>query len=241
MSLDRVIFKIGGSIIERPNYLKNTISQFNQLVQDNLINKIIVIPGGASYANFIRKLDEELKIETSMAHWMAIYAMNYNGTKIAHQYPFIHLTEKIEELLKIDHSLSLFLPFKYLKMKDSLPHSWDVTSDSITLSIAHELGLNQCFLIKDVDGIFNQQNKVIQKLTTSNFIQLKESGKLAKINVSDKDIKKSKPIDKYSLEIIDTFNMSCILLNGALNSSRIYQYFASSKENEKIFTKISFS
>ncbi len=241
MILEKALFKIGGSIIENPIYLKNTISQFKRLVQENLINNVIIIPGGASYANFIRTLDKELKIGNNMAHWMAIYAMNYNGNKIAHQYPFINLTEKIEELLTIDHSISLFLPFKYLKMKDSLPHSWDVTSDSITLSIAHELELSQCFLIKDVDGILNQDNELIQNLTTSTFIQLKESGKLAKIDANEKDIKQSKPIDNYALEIIDAFNMSCILLNGALNTSRIYKYFASSKETEKIFTKISFS
>ena len=241
MILDKALFKIGGSILENPIYLKNTISQFKQLVQQNLINNIIIIPGGASYANFIRTLDKELKIGNTMAHWMAIYAMNYNGNKIAHQYPFINLTEKIEELLKIDHSISLFLPFKYLKIKDPLPHNWDVTSDSITLYIAHELELSQCFLIKDVDGILNQDNELIQNLTTSSFIQLKESGKLTKIDSSERDIKKSKPIDKYSLEIIDKYNMSCILLNGALNTLRIFQYFTSTKETEKIFTKISFS
>jgi aspartokinase-like uncharacterized kinase len=176
-----------------------------------------------------------------MAHWMAIYAMNYNGNKIASQYPFINLTENLDDLLTIDHSISLFLPFKYLKMNDPLPHSWDVTSDSITLYIAHKLGLSQCFLIKDVDGILNQENEVIQNLTTSTFKHLKESGKLAKFDSNKKGMKQSRPIDNYVLEIIDTFKMSCILLNGAHNTLRIYQHFASIKETEKVFTKISFS
>jgi len=240
MNLEKAVFKIGGSILENPHSLNNTITQLNQISQKKLIKHIIIIPGGGIYANFIRLLDRELQIGNEMAHWMAIYAMDYNGKKIGKQYSFINLTDKLEILKTNDNPISLFLPLNHLRACDPLPKTWDVTSDSIALYIAQELNLNQCFLIKNVDGIIDQHNKVIQTLTTTNYARLKKAGKLAKIHSNENEIKKSKPIDEYTLEIINASKISCILLNGALSKSKIYQYFASTNESDKTYTKISF-
>jgi aspartokinase-like uncharacterized kinase len=241
MSSEKAIFKIGGTLLENPIYLKNTFTQFLRLIQENRIKTIILIPGGGSYANFIREIDIRLNIGDTLAHWMAIFAMNYNGYIIKQQYSSITLTEEIEELKTADRTISLFLPFNYLKKNDFLPHSWDVTSDSITLYIAHKLGLKECFLIKDVDGIIDENGEVIQNLTSSLYFQLKKSGKLAKIDAQKNELKQSKPIDNYTLELIDNYNLSCILLNGAVKESRIFQYFSDINHSEKTYTKISFS
>lgn len=238
MILEKAIFKVGGSILEHPKYLKNTISQIQLLVQEKLIQTVIIISGGGSYANFIRDLDKQLEIGSTIAHWMAIYAMDYNGTKIWQQYPSIKLTNNFEELKKKDYQISIFLPLNYLKELDPLPHSWDVTSDAITLFLTHKLQLEQSFLIKDVDGILDQHNEILKNLSSSTYSHMKESGLLANIGSIEREIKKSKPIDNYSLEIINSYNLSCLLLNGAVNDLRIYQYFASTNESDKIYTKI---
>ena len=240
MNLEKAVFKIGGSILENLHSLNNTITQLNQISQKKLINHIIIIPGGGIYANFIRALDRELQIGNEMAHWMAIYAMDYNGKKIGKQYSFINLTDNLEMLRTNETKISLFLPLKHLRAYDRLPKSWDVTSDSIALYIAQELNLNQCFLIKNVDGIIDQHNEVIQTLTATKYARLKKAGKLAKIYSNENEIKKSKPIDEYTIEIINTSKISCILLNGAPNKSKIYNYFASTNESDKSYTKISF-
>jgi aspartokinase-like uncharacterized kinase len=240
MSSEKAIFKIGGTILENPIYFKNTFTQLYRLLQENHIKVIIVIPGGGSYANFVREIDKQLNIGDTLAHWIAIYAMNYNGYFIKQQYPSITLTENINELKIADRRISLFLPFNYLKKYDPLPHSWDVTSDSITLYIAHKLELRECFLIKDVDGIIDQNGEVMQNLTSSLYLQMKKSGKLAKIDTKKNELKESKPIDNYTLELIDNYKLSCILLNGAVKESRVYQYFSDIDHSEKTYTKISF-
>lgn len=241
MSSEKAIFKIGGTVLENPIYLKNTFTQLHKLVEENFIKAIIVIPGGGSYANFVREIDQELSIGDAIAHWMAIYTMNYNGYIIRQKYPSIILTENIDELKTADRAFSLFLPFKYLKKHDPLPHSWDVTSDSITLYIAHKLDLRECFLVKDVDGIIDQNGGIIQNITSSLYLQMKKSGKLAKIDTKKNEIKQSKPIDNYILKLIDNYNLSCILLNGAAKESRIFQYFSNLDHSENTYTKISFS
>ncbi len=240
MVLDKAIFKIGGKILENSQNLNNTISQLYQLLQENIIKKIIIIPGGGSYANFIRELDKELKIGDTMAHWMAIYAMDYNGKIIGKQYPNIKLTDDFEELKKNDNMIYLFLTFKYLKELDELPYSWDITSDSISLYIANKLQIGECYLIKKVDGIINRNKDVIKEINTSNYIKLKASGKLAKIDSNNDPLKKSKPIDNYLIKFVDKYKISCVILNGAQDHTRIYNYFALSEVKDKIFTKISY-
>ena len=42
----------------------------------------------------------------------------------------------------------MLAPYRWLRESDPLPHSWDVTSDSIAAWIASEIGAPQLILIK---------------------------------------------------------------------------------------------
>ena len=89
-----IIVKIGGRILENRENFESTLSQFKSLINDDILQKVIIIPGGGSRADFIRSMDDKLSIGDDLAHWMAIYAMNYNGVK---------LCEKFSELNCIDN------------------------------------------------------------------------------------------------------------------------------------------
>jgi len=133
------------------------------------------------------------------------------------------------------------LPYNYLKKKDELPHSWDVTSDSIAIYIANKLNLNECYLIKDIEGIHNKNNEVIKEISTIQYRELKKSGGLVEIGLNQYNLKKSKPIDSYLLTLIDKYKISCILLNGTLKNSRIINYFKNNELENQVYTKINFS
>lgn len=233
------IFKIGGKILEDFENLNSTISQLTQIFNESLIQKIILIPGGGSLANFIRKVYNELKFTEELAHWMGIISMNYNGLELSKKFPKLEVIEDFDKLKKISKSFCIFLPYQFLKENDKLPHSWDVTSDSITLFLAKELGLHECFLIKDVDGILNNKTQVIKEISASEFKKMRESRKLAEVKSNIEEIKKgSTPIDPYTITLINTYNISCIILNGSKNTVRILNYFKSTKPEEKLYTKI---
>ena len=233
------IFKIGGKILEDSENLNSTISQLTQIFNENLLHKIILIPGGGSLANFIRKVYSELKFTEELAHWMGIISMNYNGLELSKKFPDLEVIEDFDRLKKISKSFCIFLPYQFLKENDKLPHSWDVTSDSITIFLAKELGLKECFLIKDVDGVINNKNQVIKEISTSEFKEMVESGKLAKLKSNVEELKgRSNPIDPYIITLINKYNLSCFLLNGSKNNTRILNYFKLIKPKEKIYTKI---
>ena len=239
MKHKQAIFKIGGKILENSNNIKSTISQLTQLIEEKILQKIIIVPGGGSYANFIRKIDDELKLGDDLTHWMAIYSMNHNGKELSRKFPELVCIKNLKEFQDSNKIFCIFLPYNFLRKNDTLPHSWNVTSDSIAHYVADQLQFNQCFLIKDIEGIYNIDEKLIKDITTSQYTALKENKKLAKIGLDQPNFKKSKPIDSYLLTLIDQNGIPCYLLNGSFNYQRIVEFFKTSIPNEaKIYTKI---
>lgn len=234
-----IIVKIGGKILENKENLASTISQFKHICENNIVQKIIIIPGGGICANFVRKLDKKISIGDELSHWMAIFAMNYNGIRINQEYLQLTCFTNLNELKKSKEKIAIFLPYIFLYQLDELPHSWDVTSDSITLYIAHQLGLKDCFLIKDIDGIISNKNEILRELTTSEYKNLKKTNKILTINEDPEKIKASQPIDSYIINLINKYNVNCIILNGSSNKKRITTFFEESEDDRKrVYTKI---
>ncbi|HUW90412.1 MAG TPA: hypothetical protein VMV43_07790, partial [Candidatus Nanopelagicaceae bacterium] len=233
------VFKIGGKILENTSNIKSTFSQLTQLYEEKILHKIIILPGGGSFANFVRKLDEDLQIGDDLAHWIAIYSMNYNGIILNRKYPDLEAIEELKTFQDAKQMFCIFLPYSFLREDDTLPHNWDVTSDSIALYIANKLKLSRCFLIKNVDGIFNINKDLIRNISTLKYNELKDTNQLDKIIEDYNTIKKSKPIDSYLLKLIEKYKTPCYILNGRPNNQRIIEFFNTDLPDEKkIYTKI---
>ncbi|MFX0145067.1 MAG: hypothetical protein ACFE9C_13450 [Candidatus Hodarchaeota archaeon] len=242
MKHDACLFKIGGSILEDHENLNSTIFQLSHLFEKEKVQKIIIIPGGGSFANFIRKVYNELKFTDELAHWMGIISMNYNGLELNKKFPNLELIEDIDELKKKDKIFGLFLPFQFLQENDRLPHTWEVTSDSITLFVAENLGLNRCFLIKDTDGIMDKENQVIKEISIEILKKMKESHRLAEFDPKFDNLKEiTRPVDPYLMSLIEEFKIRCIILNGCANRQRILEFFDKSiSQQEKIYSIIKY-
>jgi len=239
MKYKEAVFKIGGKILENSNNIKSTISQLTHLYNEKILQKIIVIPGGGSFANFVRSLDEVLQIGDDLAHWIAIYSINYNGIILKRKYPNLETIEKLKTFQDAKQMFCIFLPYRFLREDDTLPHNWNVTSDSIALYVANKLKLSQCFLIKSVDGIFNAEKELIKSISTFKYNELKSSNQLGNIIEEDSNIKKSKPIDSHLITLIEKYETPCYILNGTPNNQRIVEFFNSAIPNEKkVCTKI---
>ncbi|MFX1478556.1 MAG: hypothetical protein ACFFCI_10550 [Promethearchaeota archaeon] len=240
MKYKSAIFKIGGNILEDFESLNITISQLESLYKQGRIHKIILVPGGGIIANFIRIAYNKLKFSEELAHWMGIIAMNYNGIELGKKFPKLQTIDNLKQILEVDKIFCIFLPYQYLRANDKLPHSWEVTSDSISLYLAKEIGLNVCFLIKNVDGIFNDKNQLMKELSAAEFQRLKDTEKLAKIGITSVDLKnQSRPIDPYLTLLIKQNRIPCVILNGTSKKNRIIEFFDESKsQQEKIYTNI---
>lgn len=135
-----IVIKLGGSLIHRARELVKEIIEYSNATGE----KILIVPGGAIFADTVRKINASQE----NAHWMAVLAMEQYGYYIAEG-----TRAKLVDSLNIDEGVSILLPYNLLKNKDELPHTWDVTSDTIAAWAASKL---KARFIKatDVDGIY---------------------------------------------------------------------------------------
>ncbi|MDD1707022.1 MAG: uridylate kinase [Methanoregulaceae archaeon] len=131
---DPVVVKIGGSLVE---YIDPLIEILRHSGRPALI-----VPGGGICARMIR----ELGMGGDAAHWMAVCAMEQFGWHISTR----GITPVSE--LHVPHGLAVLLPYLPLLKADPVPHSWEVTSDTIAAWVASSLGLD-LIILKSVDGI----------------------------------------------------------------------------------------
>jgi hypothetical protein len=110
---------------------------------------LLVVPGGGPFADTIR----ESGVGDDAAHWMAIAAMEQFGWFCSSQ------GLGTTDLFAIPHVSKIFLPYRTMREQDPLPHSWDITSDTIAAWVAATLGI-ELLLLKSVDGIII--NEVLQ-------------------------------------------------------------------------------
>jgi hypothetical protein len=129
-----MVVKLGGSLC---NHVPDLVRAFLASARP-----LFIVPGGGMFADVVRRFP----LDNDSAHWMAIAAMDQYGWYVSSQ--GITATSLLQEPV----SPVVFLPYCSVRKHDPLPHSWDVTSDSIAAWIADMLGLD-LLLLKSVDGI----------------------------------------------------------------------------------------
>jgi aspartokinase-like uncharacterized kinase len=112
--------------------------------------RVLVVPGGGPFADAVRAVDRQLNLSDTTAHWMAIVAMDQYAAVIAERLVRASLVDDPREAgtAICGGRVPVLRPSRWLRDADPLPHSWDVTSDSIAAWIAGQLGARQLILVK---------------------------------------------------------------------------------------------
>jgi aspartokinase-like uncharacterized kinase len=141
------VIKVGGSLAARPTQLRCLMAT---LAGASRRHALLVVPGGGGFADEVRRADRAFQLGESAAHWMAILAMDQYGYLLADLVPGAVIVRSRREL--VPHRLNVLAPSKWLRRADPLPHSWDVTSDSIAAWVARTLRARRLLLVKHEDG-----------------------------------------------------------------------------------------
>ncbi|MCL1977847.1 MAG: hypothetical protein FWG55_07100 [Candidatus Bathyarchaeota archaeon] len=196
------IVKIGGSLSQNPKALKALCQKLSLLSGKH---QIVVVPGGGEFADCVRDIDKRFSLSETAAHRMAILGMDQFGLLLADLTPNCQVVNSLEEAKNASVGmLVVLLPSKFMFLDEELPNSWEVTSDSIAAYIAEKLCAKKLLLIKDVDGIFednpkkNTHTKLLEHLTTK---ELSE--------------RKNKTCTDYYLpKQLETLKIDCQIVNG---------------------------
>lgn len=136
-----VVIKIGGSLIEHaPGIIRE--------IRDADLTALI-IPGGGLFADAVR----EREVSDTAAHFMAIAAMDQYGWMLS-TYGVPVTTDPA-----MCRHPRILLPYMHLFRTDPLPHSWDITSDTISAYYAGILS-SPLIILKSLEYIQTPEGQV---------------------------------------------------------------------------------
>jgi hypothetical protein len=177
-----IVVKMGGSLIGKWMEIVSTFFEIHKMGEDFLL-----VPGGGKLAETVKLMG----CDDESSHWMAVAAMEINGYYLASMG-----VEKLRprDFSEIKTEFGVLLPYNLMLENDELPHSWEVTSDSIAIWVAGRLGAGKVIKLTDVDGIFL-------------------NGELVEEMCAD-DITFETCLDRYAPQLIKKFGIEVFICNG---------------------------
>ena len=187
-----VVVKLGGSLINSAPDIVNKLLEYSESSKDRDI-AILIVPGGGIFADTIRKAGKQYNIGEVAAHWMAILAMEQYGHYLIDKTG----VKGIESIDDLQSGISVLLPYRLLRDRDELAHSWDVTSDTIAAWVANMIGIDARFVkVTDVDGVL-VENELIREIGATDLLDMGTTC-----------------VDIGLPEFIRANNMDCVVVNG---------------------------
>jgi 5-(aminomethyl)-3-furanmethanol phosphate kinase len=137
------VAKVGGSLFDFPDLPTALRCWFESQPGLNLL-----LAGGGPFVDVVRRVDETFALDDSTAHRLALEAMRVSAELLAALLPDLPVVRSLGEVHKQSGSM-IFDPTPMLNLPECrLPHSWDVTSDSIAAHVAGELQADELVLFK---------------------------------------------------------------------------------------------
>jgi 5-(aminomethyl)-3-furanmethanol phosphate kinase len=145
-SVDTVV-KVGGGVLAHAEYFAAALATIAAAARGQ---RLLLVPGGGPFADTVRDVDRRMALSDAAAHWMAVLAMEQYAHLIATQVAGAMLAENPREIVAAFKTdlLPVLAPYRWLRAADPLPHSWNVTSDSIAAWISGVVGARRLVLVK---------------------------------------------------------------------------------------------
>jgi aspartokinase-like uncharacterized kinase len=142
-----IVVKLGGSLLADPQQWRAALSTLTSAAKSY---RLVIVPGGGPFAEAVRSIDERFGLSDDAAHWMAIAGMEQHAEMIAATgAPFVRAEDAAGvTAAHAANSVPVLALVPWLRATDPLPHSWDVTSDSIAAWVSGQLKAARLVVIK---------------------------------------------------------------------------------------------
>ncbi|HZT83482.1 MAG TPA: hypothetical protein VFA26_24845 [Gemmataceae bacterium] len=148
----RIVVKVGGSLFDLPDLGPRLRAWLAALPTPD----VLLVPGGGPTADVIRDLDRCHRLGEEAAHWLALRALALNAHFLAAVLPGAVVTASLESCgFLVSRGAVPVLDAHAFAHDDEgrpgcLPHTWDVTSDSLAARVALAAGARELVLLKSV-------------------------------------------------------------------------------------------
>src|SRR5216683_5915712 len=144
------VVKLGGGLLAHVEHFDAALAAIDAAARER---RLLVVPGGGPFADAVRDVDRRLSLSDDAAHWMAVLAMDQYAHLIAGKLARAVIVSDAREIAdafgaRLVGHVPVLAPYRWLREIDPLPHSWDVTSDSIAAWVAGEVGARRLVLVK---------------------------------------------------------------------------------------------
>ena len=139
--------KLGGSLIAHPKHLAAVLEIASDAARRL---RLVIVPGGGPFADAVRDVDRAFGLPDDVAHWMAVLGMDQCAHLVTAQLTgsvVVNDRDAIQRALGEGY-VPVLAPSRWLQAVDPLPHTWDVTSDSIAAWIATVTCAHRLLLVK---------------------------------------------------------------------------------------------
>ncbi len=180
------VVKVGGSLFDLPNLGP----RLRAWLKRDAIQRPILLAGGGRAADAVRRLYETHSVSEEAAHGLAIRALSLTSHMLAALVPdaqHVQGTVRCATLWR-ERRVPVLDPLPFMQLDereaDPLPHTWDVTSDSIAAQIALRQGA-ELILLKScpVDQPVDWDGLVRAGVVDAWFPRV--AGRLSKVRVID--------------------------------------------------------
>jgi 5-(aminomethyl)-3-furanmethanol phosphate kinase len=139
------VVKVGGSLFAWPELGGKLRAWLAALAGEN----VLLIPGGGATADAIRALDRTHQLGEEASHWLALEALSLNARFLHRLLPEARIVTDFAA-----SGLAILDPAPFFqadeRRPDHLPHSWQVTSDSLAVRAAVLAQARALILLKSV-------------------------------------------------------------------------------------------
>jgi aspartokinase-like uncharacterized kinase len=141
--MQSVVIKLSGQIVGYPQcdaWLEAIIQRGN----------CVVVPGGGAYADAVRSAQKVKNFSDAIAHRLALYAMTQTARDLVARCPLLKESfslSAVEQTLQRQQT-PIWSPADLLDGHPEIEESWELSSDSLALWCAAQLGAAECVLVK---------------------------------------------------------------------------------------------
>ncbi len=195
----QAVVKVGGSLSQG----EHLPALGKRLSEVGKHHPLLVVPGGGPFADTVRILDGRHNLGDSAAHWMAILGMDQYGWLLSELVPRSVPVWSLAAARSVSQAgrVPILLPWRLLYETDPLPHSWQVTSDSIAAWVAGEVQAPRLVLLKNVDGLFGERQEGTNRRRLLERVAVERLGR-------------SGMVDDHLSGLVDQYGWDLWLING---------------------------
>lgn len=149
-----IVIKVGGSLYDWPELGPRLRAWLQSLATD----RVLIVPGGGGFAEVVRQLDRVHRIGEEMSHWLALQTLSIAAQFVASLLrPLASIIVSPGDAATAwrNGHIPILDTYSFANQKpdpfQGLPHTWAITSDTLSARISGLVDASELVLLKSID------------------------------------------------------------------------------------------